>query len=178
MKLKDLLLEAYVNLWGKDEIKPYIDEIWDMLQLSYSKLPGGFATANTKEELLDKVNLVKAVRKNGKIVAVKLYRDSNGRKGIAAGTDGTKQGKLSLFKMIEEDMKLERAWAEVSGKPEELYRRYGGIPIPNEFAEEILDRKIISKDPDGYHYTREINGVPYRKIIYGSTPELKKLVKK
>jgi len=166
MKLINLLLERYINLHSDQEIKKYIDDIWDILQRSYKDI-GGFATASSKEDLISKTGFAKLVRRNGRIVAVSLYKDKHGRKAIAGGSDGTDQGIADLKKILYDDMKQQRAWAEASGAVEHLLTKYGGVPISNEYAEELLGKQILSKDPDGYHYTREIGGKPYKKIIIG-----------
>lgn len=165
--ISNILLERFVNLHTKQELSKYIDIIWDILQKSYAPI-GGFLTASSKEDLIEKTGMAKLVRKNNKIIAVKLYKDDQGRKSIAAGTDGSNEGKLWLVKMFQEDIKLDRAWGEFSGKAEHLMLKYGGIPIPNELAGEILNKPIISLNPDGFHYTREIMGEPHEKIIIGN----------
>ena len=162
-----LITERFINLFDKKDIEPYLPQIWDIMQRTYEPI-GGFKTAQTPEELLDKTYLAKLVRKNGKIVAASLYSDKYGRKAIATGSDGSNEGKTAVKQMYFEDVKMGRAWGEFSGKPEELLLRYGGIPIPNEYAEEILGKKILSKDPDGFHYTRIINGEPITKMIIGN----------
>jgi hypothetical protein len=166
---KNLLLERFVNLFSKQEMQKYIDEIWDILQRSYRPI-GGFLTASSKEDLINKAGMIKAVRKDGRLVAVKVYKDSRGRKSIAAGTDGSQEGKEWLKKMFQEDVKFSRAWGEFSGAAEHLMLKYGGVPIPNELAGEILGKKILKLSSDGFHYTREINGEPHEKILIG-TPE-------
>lgn len=164
--LKQLITERYVNLWKKEEMEPYIDEVWDILQKTYEYI-GGFKTAATKEELISKTDFMKLVRKNGKIVAVSLYKDKNGRKGIAAGSDGTKIGIEAIKQIYIENIQQQRAWGEYSGKAENFILKKGGVPISNEFVEEILGKPIHSKDPDGFHYTREIMGELHKKIIIG-----------
>lgn len=166
MKLLDLLVERYINLHSSTDIEKYIDDIWDIMQESYKDI-GGFATAGSKEELVSKVGFAKLVRRNGRIVAASLYKDQYGRKAIAGGSDGTTQGVADLKKILYDDMKHQRAWAESSGAVEYLLTKYGGVPVSNEYAEELLGKKILSKDPDGYHYTREIGGKPYKKVIIG-----------
>lgn len=169
MKLMDIynqsiLTERYVNLFGP-ELKQYIDVIWDMLQKAYAGLDGGFATARTKEELIKKTWLTKCVRRNGKIVACKLYADKLGRKSIAGATDGSAEGKAGFYKMIEEDFRLKRAWGEVSGKMEHITAKQGAIPVPNIYAEKLTGKPILDLNPDGIHYTREIGGEPHEKVI-------------
>jgi hypothetical protein len=167
MKLSDIILERYINLHTDTQMLKYIDVIWDILQSSYKPI-GGFLTAKNKQELIEKTGLAKIVRRDGKIVAVALYKDNQGRKVIGGGTDGSEQGKKDLKKIMYDDMKLKRAWAEVSGAMEHILTKYEGVPIPNEYAEEILGKKILKKNPDGYHYTREIGGKEVEKMLIGT----------
>lgn len=162
---KNLLTERYVNLF-KDDLKKYIDEVWDILQSSYKSLEGGFATAATKEQLIEKTWLTKCVRKDGKIIACKLYSDKFGRKSIAGGTDGTIEGKKALFKICDDDVSMKKAWGEVSGKMELVMTKSGAIPISNIYAAQLTKKPILSYNPDGIHYTREIGGQPHEKVIF------------
>jgi hypothetical protein len=166
IKFRTLLSERYINLFN-DDIKVYIDEIWDILQRSYAPI-GGFLTASTKEELIQKSWMAKCVKKNGKIVAVRLYKDQHGRKGIAGGTDGSAIGKQWFMKMIQEDIKFGRSWSEVSGAMEHILRKSGAEPIPNYLAKSLTGKDILELNPDGYHYTRLIGGEPHEKIIFGT----------
>lgn len=170
--LNKLLTERYLNLWNKHEMEPYIDDIWDILQRTYKDI-GGLKTAKNKEDLLAKTDFIKLVRKNDKIVAASLYKDKNGRKAIAAGYDGSEIGKKAIMQIYIENIQQKRAWGEFSGKAEKVMLNKGGIPIPNKFAEEILGKKIHSKDPDGFHYTRKIMGELHKKIIIGHPDSMK-----
>jgi hypothetical protein len=87
MKLSELINERFVNL-NSNQLIDYIDPVWNILQKSYAPI-GGFKTASSRQDLLKKVNFAKLVKKNDKIIAVRLYKDQNGRKGIAGGTDGS-----------------------------------------------------------------------------------------
>ena len=165
--IRTLITERFLNFFSKEEIEPYIEDIWNIMQRTYQPI-GGFKTADSPEELLKKVGMAKLVRKNDKIVAAALYKDSNGRKAIAKGSDGSKEGKLAVKQMYLEDVKFNRAWGEFSGKAEELLLRYGGVPVSNDAVEAILGKKVESKDKDGFHYTRLINGKPVRKIMIGN----------
>lgn len=167
----NLLNERFINLNQRNEIEPYIDQIWDIMQKTYSYLDGGFATANSPEELLKKVSFAKLVKKDDKIVAAALYKDQLGKKSIAKGSDGSREGITWVKKIYEEDLKFERAWGELSGKAEKLAFKLGGVPIPNTFAEKLLGKEIKSLNPDGFHYTREINGADHEKIIFGNYKE-------
>jgi hypothetical protein len=169
MKLKkiyNLLTERYVNIIDSAEKRKYGQLVWDMLQTSYEDI-GGYKGADSLEELIETSSLWKLVRKGGKIVAISLYKDFKGRKGIGAGSDGTAEGKQALYDLWAEDLKLNRAWTEISGKTEHIKFKAGFKPISNKYAAEILNKEILRLDPDGIHYTRLIGGVPYEKVIVG-----------
>ena len=176
--MKNVLNEHYVTLLNNDDMNIYVDIVWDMLQNSYKDI-GGFLTANSKAELIKKSSLWKLDRRNNKIVAVAIYTSKNlGRKLIAVATDGTDTGKNSLFNIIREDIKMmnqRQAWAEVSGKMEYLYNKFGGVVIPSKYVQDILkDKEIYNKEDDG-HYTRDIKGEPHKKIMYGwIDPDIKR----
>jgi hypothetical protein len=117
----------------------------------------------------------KLVRKGGKIVAAALYKITNGRKLVLAGSDGTAEGKKSLYDILSEDIRLKsrNTWAEVSEAMEHLYlNKLGGVPISNNLAEKVLAQsgKQITKLDDGYHYIRKIGNQPYVKIMVGNLP--------
>ena len=172
MKLKqllpqNLLIERYITLIKPEDRTQYVDLVWDMLQQTYKKL-GGFKSARDKEDLIADSSIWKMVRKNGKIVAVSIYKDKFGRKCIASATDGTPDGKAALLQMWLEDTKQNRAWGEFSGPSEHIKLKQGMKPIPNKYVADILGKNILSLNPDGYHYTRLIAGEPHEKILAGS----------
>lgn len=167
MRAKELLTERVLNLFHADEKIKYADQVWDLLQKSYQKA-GGFHSAEDIPELISKTNLWKLVVRNGQVTAANLYKDLHGRKSIAAGTDGTLQGKND-YKMVKSaDIKYRRAWSEVSGAPEHLAAKSGLRPLPAKFASMLTGKEITEFNPDGYHYTRLISGEPHEKVIYGS----------
>lgn len=168
MKSNEFLTERILNLHDTPAKLKFGQEVWDLLQLSYSTVPGGFGTADSLEDLISKTGLWKIVTRDGKVTAVNLYRDQYGRKSVAAGTNGSRQGIKDYYMVKTEDEKFERAWAEVSGKPELLMKKSGAKPLPSKFAPMLTKKEIISYNPDGVHYTRMIGGEPHEKIIYGS----------
>ena len=172
MKLKQLLpkaflTERYITLINPEDRSKYSSVIWDMLQQTYAKL-GGFKSAKSADELIQETDLWKMVRKNGKIVAASLYKDKYGRKCIASATDGTPEGKAALMQLWLEDTKQNRAWGEFSGPSEHIKLKQGIKPIPNKYVADILNKPIVSLNPDGYHYTRMIAGEPHEKILAGN----------
>lgn len=167
---KNILNERFINLFNKSEKEKYFHEIKNLIIETYSYI-GGY---NGKiEDFLNDNYFWKLVRKNDKIVAGRIYKDRLGRKSICSFTDGTHIGKIGLKSIIIEDLKLGRAWVEVSGKMENLYKySLKATPLPHSIIKIIMDlmgKKVIDWNPDGYHYTRLIKGVPITKVIYGST---------
>ena len=175
MRANEFLIERVVNAFTAQDKHPYADEVWAILQKSYAAVPGGFGTADSVEELINKSALWKIVRRAGKITAIGIYKDQHGRKSIAAGTDGTAQGKRDYMMIKTADISHGRAWAEVSGAPEAILKRSGALPLPNKFAGILTGKQILELNPDGIHYTREIGGAAHEKAIYGTvdlSPEL------
>jgi hypothetical protein len=162
-RLNDFLFEHIVNLFSADEKKKYVDVVWDILERTYA--PIGGSNLGSKNLLMQDSSIWKLVRKNDSIVAVGIYKDKLGRKGIVFGSDGSLEGRRSVVKLMQEDLKMDRSWAEVSGKPEEVMLHSGGIPVPNIHAEKLTGKKILSLNPDGFHYTRMIGDTEHEKMI-------------
>lgn len=160
------LFEHVVNLRTADDKKKYSQEVWAILQQSYESC-GGFHSAATVDELITKTGLWKLITRNGKISALGLYKDALGRKSIASGTDGSARGKTDFLKIKSEDLKMKRAWAEVSGSPEKMLKRAGAKAVPNQLASILTGKEILELNSDGFHYTRLISGHPHEKVIYG-----------
>lgn len=164
VKLKDLLEERYINLFDKEDMTKYGEEVWKLIQQTYAPI-GGYPDDNIVDLIKDTA-MWKLVRKNGKIVAFCLYKDKSGRKSIAGGSDGSSEGKKALFDIFKEDFRLNRSWAEVSGKLEQiLLANFKAQPLPNTYAQKLTGKKILSLNSDGVHYTRLIGGEPHEKMI-------------
>lgn len=180
MRYYELLIERILNLHTVDERKPYLDQVWDLLQRSYKKL-GGFKSVANPEELLNEPGYWKVIRRKGKVTAVTIYKKSPKTKNykvIASASEtsydpekdrykATPQGLSDYEMMKKSDIKTNRSWAEVSGPAEVFMKRNGAKPVSNKFAEFLTGKKIIDASDDGYHYTRLIHGEPHEKIIYG-----------
>lgn len=172
-----IFIEHYLTCFEQSDKKPYLDDVWSILQKAYAAI-GGVAGMDDKTELLDDECFWKLVRKNNRIVAVAIYKTKQGgRKIVAGGADGSPEGKQAFYDMCREEVKrVERgAWAEVSGAMEHIYLfKLNAVPIPIDIAAKILKDKgkeILSVGKDGFHYTRKIGGKPYEKIMFGNVPE-------
>lgn len=180
MRYREFLIERVVNLHSTDEKMAYADEVWDMLQRSYKKI-GGFKSAGSPEELANDAGYWKLVRRGDKITAVGVYKKSPKTKNfkmIASATEtelnpdtgeykATAQGLRDYNMVKSSDIKTQRSWAEVSGPAEKIMMRSGATPIDNKYAEFLTGKKIVDLNPDGYHYTRLIQGEPHEKVIVG-----------
>lgn len=166
MNLNQILSEHFVNLHTTDQKEQYKDQVWELLQAAYAPI-GGYKGAVNADELAQTPGLWKLSRRNGKIVAAAIYKDTHGRKTIAVGTDGSQAGKRDFHIIKNEDLKHKRMWVEASGAIERVFQKANAITIPNKFAGILTGKEILELNPDGVHYTRLIGGYPYEKIIFG-----------
>jgi hypothetical protein len=110
-------------------------------------------------------SLIKAVKRDGKISSVRLYKNSFGRKAIAAGTDGTPQGKTDYKKINHEDHTQKRAWGEISGVPEIINKKMGVPYVHAKHAEKLLNKPV---DITGeFTYKRQLGKEKHEKSIMG-----------
>jgi hypothetical protein len=117
MLVEQIIQERYVNAVGFDpeaqEVKRrYLDQVWDILQKSYAPIGGikgkGF---ETKESMLD-LPMWKMGIRDGRIRAVIMYKDKNGRKSVAVGTDGSEEGNWFVNDIFKNE--LSRSYGEKS----------------------------------------------------------------
>jgi hypothetical protein len=171
MKVFEILREHFVNLVTPEQRRPHAGEVWALLTHTYSKYGSGLSGAEL-ENLITTPGIWKVSRKNGKMVAGIIYRDSYGRKVRLVFHDDTREGKSELKSILTADVTHGRSWGEFSGNLERLMINLGGKPIPNTEVERILGQKILELDPDGYHYTREVSpGVVKQQILIGNVSQ-------
>lgn len=191
MSFREFLSESFLNYFihDKEKREMVVDEVWDILQDSYRPIGGihgnGF---RSKEDMIKSIPFWKLVRRGGKIVTVVMYRDKAGRKMVAAGTDGSTEGKNGLAEILSDDLKRDRSYTELSGKllsfvsntvgesilagylmtPEQFSKVTGDeISDPPSDDPEVLKHSRIKK----FFYQREIGGVMHTKVAMG-TPGL------
>lgn len=200
IKISDLLLnERYLNAIGFDDKsmairRKYIDQVWEILQQSYQSIGGLKGSGlNTKEDLINNIPFWK-IKVRGEVVKyVILYKDKNGRKSVAIGSDKSKEA----IELIQKDFKHEitRSYGEKSKNalgalmksvPWEVLRRYTLTPeqvmqasqkkditpikdVPvNEWpkdAKVTLDKYPMLKD---YGYLRKIKNELTFKVGFGT----------
>lgn len=180
---KGFMTERYVNLFKPNEKEQYADEVWNLIQSSYKSIGGikgsGF---NSKEDMVKNIPMWKLVRRGDKIVAGGMYKDKEGRKGVASFTDGTDEGKKGLMMIKKEDFK--RAYFEVSKSALGFMVKELGIDFMLQYVKTIEGAKNRLKKelftvPDNdshvakfpklvpYMYQREIGGKKETKVMFG-----------
>lgn len=170
MKFK--LTEHFINLVNdEDRKKQYVNEVVDLINKAYANIGG--ANLNVAEIMEDNI-MWKLCYRGDHISALTLYKvyDGNNRKAFIGCTDGTPQGKADLYMIMREDAKRD-VFVEVSHAMEHMYIKSGMQYIDNKMAEAILkqlNKKVISLDDDGIHYTRNIGNVPRVKAMVGKIP--------
>lgn len=177
--MKHIILEKYINIDPQDveQKKKYLKDVEKILSISYGNI-GGPVNISSYEELLEPKYFWKLNKRDGKIVALCIYKVSNGGRKISlCGCDGTPEGKERLYALLGEDVTQEarKTWGEFSGAIEHIYKdKLGATIIPNYVAKEILNKlgkDVISLNPDGVHYTRIINGNEVEKVMLGNVPQ-------
>jgi hypothetical protein len=167
---KTFLAERFINTFDAEVKRKYMQQVWDLLQKSYSYIGGIKGDEFETPEKMLAVPFWKLIIKDGKAICCILYKDNNGRKSIAFGTDGSREAKLEAKKLIKAD--LERSYKEVSGAAEkfmqhaypELFKQYS---IPADKVAAIIGKEIEPCE-DGMHYKRMIHGSMITKILLGT----------
>ena len=162
-----------IEFLQKNELKPYVDDIWNILQESYKDI-GGIKSFHSYNDFKRRLSFAKLVFENETLIACSVYRSiESSYKMIAIGCNQTKIGKIALQRIIQDDIKSfdMHFWAEVSGAIEHYFKKYNGYPMPNKLVDKILNIDIenIRLYPDQVHYERPI-GVEreyYKKMIFG-----------
>lgn len=183
---EDFLAERYVNAFQIDEKEQFKDEVFKILTDSYASIGGlkgnGFRSA---DDMVKNIPMWKMVKRDGKVVAVAMYKDKNGRKRVAVGSDGTPAGKDGVASIFKED--FARAHFEISERSLGFHAKILGYDYLKKFAvdpskvtaqtgDEIKypvpdDDSEVKKHPQlkPFFYQREIGGHWHTKILLGTT---------
>lgn len=182
------LNEVFHNFLPNDTNKKtaHAKEVFDLVQKSYADQGGikgsGFSSP---EDMVKNIPMWKVAKKDGKVVSAALYKDTNGRKRVAAASDGSEAGKKYAGDMMSLDLKQNRAHMELSGKSLSFLKKIADIkPYLHTFdsaqkfhksrGDEILkpadDDKEILRHPElkDHFYTRMLGGHPHTKVMLGT----------
>lgn len=178
MKITQLLHETIINALPDDDTlkNKYKEEAYSILQDAYQSVGGlkgnGF---ESPDDMVENIPFWKLSIREGKVNAILMYKDKHGRKRVAMATDGSKKAKEDLAKMLIDEYKTKRAYAEISDNSLRFHKKILGdeldtISIPSEDAMEILNdpekTRIIDDEP--YEYLRLINGTWVTKRMVGN----------
>lgn len=177
------LNEKFVNvLTGNDrETSKYKDKVYEILYNSYKDI-GGVAGLENSDNLISDSDFWKLEIKNNEILSVFVYTfKRGGRKVQYIGTNGTPEGKKSMYNIVKDDLRLKdrNAWIECSGAVEHIYLKMGARKMPiDEVRKRLQDKEVLDltdKDiksyrgknniDDGYHYKRLIGGKYHIKLM-------------
>lgn len=198
MKFKTYIKEGYTNFIGNsdetiEKKRKWVDQVWDMLQAAYGDIGGikgsGF---KDKQDMIDNIPFWKIFHRGDVLIAAVLYKDTNGRKLVALGTDNSNQGKKILSDVFKNALKV--SYGEYSGKLLNLivksvsFDRLEPYLLEPAYVQKLLDKQIIPPDPKklnvmdletynkfpklhNYFYMRNFGDKAYLKICLG-TPHL------
>lgn len=181
-----MLVEHYVTTNGGGLTDADHHAAHHVLLTSYKGVEGGYGGKGSgssaehqdaHKDLKNPNHIVKLKKVAGKVVSAVIYKKNNGRKLIAGGTDGSQHGKDHLKKILGDDHKHKRAWAEVSGALGHIMKKQGHPEISHEHAEHLTGKHVIEHHHDRNSYTRLIGGDVHEKQLVGhpaSTPQVKK----
>lgn len=113
------ILENFKNFIDPEETRDqrlkYVDQVWDILQASYKDIGGikgsGF---KDKEDMVKTIAFWKIFTRAEKVIAVAMYKDKSGRKGVAYGSDGSDDSKKVMASIFSAD--LDKSYSELSGR--------------------------------------------------------------
>lgn len=141
--------ERYVNAFNIDEKEIYKDQVFKILTDSYASIGGlkgnGF---QSPDDMVKKIPMWKMVKRSGNVVAVALYKDKNGRKRVAIGSDGTPAGKDGVASIFRED--FHRAYFEISKRSLSFHVKILGYEYLKDFA--VHPSKVTAITGDKVEY--------------------------
>ena len=198
LSFQSYIAESFQNLIrSKDDSarSKLAEEVFALLQASYAKIGGikgsGFRDA---QDMIEKIPFWKLYIRSGKVIVAVLYKDSNGRKLVAAGVDRDAPGSVKLLSgVLRETIKV--SFGEYSKGLLVLLFRSAPIEVLRPFilkpkeVESLLGEKIIVPTQEyvndnlsesdqaiwgrfksfrEYFYVREIGGTPLLKMSVGT----------
>lgn len=163
-----LLNESIKTLFADDERLAIADEVLTMARENY-KRAGGIKGdgVNSPEELVASTKLRKIIRRNNKMIGGILYKDRGGRKGVLMFHDKSDQAKRDIAKLIEDDLRLNRAFHEVSANILAWLNKYF------DYRKYLVPGKDV-KPIDDFAYNRNIGGQGHPKYMLGNVQQFNK----
>lgn len=145
---KRYLEERYINLIHDDPEKDkYKHEVHAMLHKSYEKAGGLHGSGFESPDAMKKIPMWKLKKKDGKIVSAVFYKDKDGRKAVAAASDGSEHGKAGVADIMKNDLARNRSYGEKSKASLSFLKKHMGA---NEIKKHVVPYHQVKKhlDPD------------------------------
>ena len=187
----------YIKIYRKENqednnfISIHRKDIYNFLDAGYLYATNShFSGCGSSKDLKLKFSEIKIAYHNetNEMIAVSVYNPylkGNKCVGLTATTNEELRefGKEAIKEIIKYDINNYKSfyWCECADAIEHYYSKFGGFPIPNIYAREILEQNekqkgiIKSLSDDGYHYEKYFKNLDrcITKIIYGfNTVEL------
>lgn len=177
-KLNNGLTLVYLDkLSDMNSIQEYKEEIFDILTNAYTHINGCSIYKNVKHMTTNVYRYKLVFNNDNQLYAVATYRyfvEANSYKCILIGGN-IQYNKSKVKEAVKSIIKSDIAnfknlyWIEASGPIMHWHNKFGAIKIPNAYVPAILGYDNITLLPDGYSYTRKIQGVEneVEKIMFG-----------
>jgi len=184
---KEYISESFKNLIGLKDLdakKKVANEVFAILTKSYEHIGGlkgfGFGTA---DEMIRNIPFWKLnYTAKGELCLVVMYRDKDGRKMVALGTNGSPEGKSKLLEVL--SIEFKRSYTEISGPLLNYMVKNVDIKYLSKYVKTIEEVKeligdkmkpadnpvdsFIPKSLIKYSYARSIGGKLHNKIMFGT----------
>ena len=160
------------NITSTHERAYIADDVFELLSSAYANVKGGLLFSSI-DELILKTSMWRVIYFQSTIVGVVIYKAKRGLKmvALALSTNLNKPMQKYAKTMLSYLFKItfNTTWMEVSEGAEKFIVSNGGEKyfVPNHLASKLTGKEILGYCKDGYHYTREINGVLKTKVIVG-----------
>ena len=165
-----LLQETYKNFHDIESRRKYANQVWKILEKSYKYIGGikgsGFESI---ENMINSIPYWKICIKSDEVVAVALYKDKNGRKVVAYGSEQSEIGKKIIKRIIIDDISRDRTYGEISDNVVKFVFRHfnkdqlNKYLIPAEQAITIVGGEVV----DQFTYKRKIGNEYHENIMFG-----------
>lgn len=110
LSFKSYITEGFKNFIGASSIedrRKWADEVWELLQSSYAKIGGIKGNSfNSKEDMINNIPFWKIFVRNNKVICVFMYKDKDGRKGVACGSDKTPEARTIMADVFTSNLKV------------------------------------------------------------------------
>lgn len=130
LTFKQYIQERFINFLPKDieKKREHASAVHGMLQKSYESQGGLHGSGfGSPEEMTHKIPMWKVHKSGGAIRAAAMYKDKEGRKRVAIGTDGSEEGKKAAAHIMLHDLHQGRSYGETSGRSLSFMKKH----IPN-----------------------------------------------